>query len=287
MSSDQTNVLQYWMKEVISSPGTLQHKLAKAQQLYKMNEQDVVATSGKASSYARLNIYASGYVLRLLECLAADFPVLHKFVGDEVFNAFAKASLVWSPPTSYTLYDLGKNFIAFLVATRPTSATNGANNAMLDLPIALAQLERLRQEVMRAIGTEDSITMIADMQVEDLFFQPQNITLCLPQSSKLLVSKFPLKQFFEKVANDETYDLPEPATTYMAVSRKNYRITIHELSEWQYLFLASCNEPINLLAAIDNTAGSNNLSASELMADLYLWLPVFCDSGLLVRNESF
>lgn len=44
---------------------------------------------------ARLDIYARGYVLRLLECLRAEFPILLALVGDQVFEMFA-SSYVWS-----------------------------------------------------------------------------------------------------------------------------------------------------------------------------------------------
>lgn len=279
MNKQGTAILQHWMKTVITSPGTLQHKLQQAQHQYALDEQEVVAAHGKASIYARLNVYTSGYILRLLECLGADFPVLHKFVGDEVFNAFAKASLVWSTPTSYTLYDLGKNFIRFLEATRPA-----ATDIMLDLPIELARLERARQEVIRAMGTEENETTTHELNMEDILWQPENIIVSLPESTRLLASQFPLKNFFETISKNEPYELPEPRQTYISVSRKNYRITIHELPEWQYLFLQSCKQPLSLLQAIDTTAKENNLPASELMADLYIWLPVLCDNGILTHN---
>jgi len=280
MNKQDTAALQHWMKQVITAPGTLQQKLLQAQQQFAMNEHEVVAAHGKASVYTRLNVYTSGYILRLLECLSADFPVLQKFVGDEVFHAFAKASLVWSPPVSYTLYDLGKNFIAFLQATRPAG-----NDIMLGLPIELARLERARQEVMRAAGTED-IHIPDEINLEDILWQPHNLALSLPESTRLLQSPFSLKNFFEKLSADEPVGLPETQPTCIAVSRKNYRITISEIPEWQYHFLLSCRQSTNLLQAIDHTAQQSHLPAAGLMADLYLWLPVLCDSGMLSCTRS-
>lgn len=280
MSKQETALLQHWMKQVITSPGTLQQKLLQAQHHYTLSEHDVLAAHGKASVYTRLNVYTSGYILRLLECLSADFPVLKQFLGDELFNTFAKASLVWSPPVSYTLYDLGKNFIAFLEATRPDG-----DDVMLDLPAALARLERARQETMRAAGTEDN-NASGKINPEDILWRPHSLMLSLPESTRLLQSSFALKDFFERLSAEEPAGLPEAQPVFIAVSRKNYRISINEIPGWQYYFLLSCRQPVDLLHAIDNTAKTAGLSASSLMADLYIWLPVLCDSGMLTCTQD-
>lgn len=281
MDKQETALLQHWLKDVITGSGQLHHKLQKAQHIYGMDEEAVISDEGKASRIARLNVYNTGYILRLLECLSADFPVLQKFVGDEVFYGFAKASLVWSPPVSYTLYDLGKNFIAFLDATRPVSS----DNPMMDLPIELAKLERAKQEAMRAEGTETNAQQ-TDVAIEDILWQPHNIIISTPPCLRLLELKFPLKRFFEAVLKEESYNLPELKPTYIAVSRKHYRITMQELTDWQYHFLLSCKEPVSLMEAIGITARKCDTTASELMADLYIWLPLFQDSVLVTLTNS-
>lgn len=281
MNSPQTALLQHWLKDVITVPGTLQQKLQQAAAAHDLAYNDVIADTGQAAVLRRLNVYTSGYILRLLECLAADFPALQKFMGATVFATFAKASLIWSPPVSYTLYDLGKNFIAFLEATTPA---NG--NDMMHLPAALARLERARHEALRAAGTEGRTDLLHDLNFEDMLWQTHTLSLFLPDSTRLLKPAFALKNFFEKLSADEQYELPPVQETCMAVARKNYRITIQELTEWQYVFLSNCTRPISLLQATELTATATGIPASTLMADLYLWLPVFCDSGLLACTRD-
>jgi hypothetical protein len=111
MSKPGMEQLQLWMKEVVTAQGNMQYKLQRAEHFYHLNEHDVVAETRDVSIYTRINVYTSGYVMRLLECLYADFPVLKKFMGDEVFERFAHAALMWSPSSSYSLYDLGSTFI--------------------------------------------------------------------------------------------------------------------------------------------------------------------------------
>jgi hypothetical protein len=277
MTKQDINILQHWLKDVITTPGSLQTKLHVAGGRHGLDATDVVAANDIASPYERLNVYSTGYVLRLMECLSADFPVLRKFMGDEVFDGFAKASLVFSPPVSYTLYDLGKNFISFLQATRPKT---GADEPLLDLPIEIARLERARQEALRAQGTEESKETFPDISIEHILFQPDKLVLSMPECVRLLELKFPLKDIF--TSTEEHVALPELQKTYMAVSRKNYRITMEVLTEWQYLFLRSIVQPVSLFKVVEDMTADDSISSSDLMADLYLWLPLFYDNGFLL-----
>ena len=88
-----------------------------------LSAEDVVAERRGLSARERLAVYTGGYVLRLLECMRADFPVLRGFIGDSVFDAFAKAYVITMPPVSHSLYDLGADFPRFLRLTLPVPHT--------------------------------------------------------------------------------------------------------------------------------------------------------------------
>ncbi|BBB60748.1 hypothetical protein UNDKW_2475 [Undibacterium sp. KW1] len=76
--------LQHWFLTVMTAPGGLARGLSLAQEHLGLEESSVIKiTPGKRS---RMHIYARGYILRLQECLQADFPVLHRLMGDELFN---------------------------------------------------------------------------------------------------------------------------------------------------------------------------------------------------------
>ena len=87
------------MKTVVTERGGLGEKLDAAARQHGLRAEDVVAERRGLSARERLAVYTSGYVLRLLECMRADFPVLHGFVGDSVFDAFAKAYIITLPPS--------------------------------------------------------------------------------------------------------------------------------------------------------------------------------------------
>lgn len=282
MTDQNTAVLQHWMKTVITSYGHLEDKLRQARTKHRIHESEVVAAGGGASVYRRLQVYTSGYVLRLLDCMAADFPVLKKFVGDGVFHSFVKAYLLWKTPSSYTLYDLGSSFPQFLAETRPARAfEDAAENAMLDLPAEMARLERARQETLRARGTEgDKRAHTTDLSLQELIRTPQVIVQasCL----RLLELSFPLMGMYEAVSKGIDYDLPAPGKSYIAVSRKHYRPVMEELTDWQYHFLRACERPIDVSVAAAATAAICDLPYPLLLADLYIWLPFFLESGFVL-----
>jgi len=275
--------LQSWMNEVITRQGTMQHKLQRAEHLYQLNEKDVIAETRDVSIYSRMNVYTSGYVMRLLECICADFPVLQKFMGDEVFNQFAKASLLWSPSTSYSLYDLGSTFIRFLEATRPKNLPpDDEQNIFLELPIEIAKAERARQEAIRSKGTEDRDIANAEIFPGDILFNAHQVVVETPACLRLIELKFPVKHLFEQLHSEEAYQTPEPQQSFVAISRVNYRLTMEELEEWQFLFLQACTTTTALTNAINETASATKIPASTLLAELCVWLPVFRDRGFLV-----
>src|SRR5258708_3091947 len=155
MSEQSLRVLQHWMNTVITERGGLGDKLDAAARRHGLRAEDVVAERRGLSARERLAVYTGGYVLRLLECMRADFPVLRGFIGDSVFDAFAKAYVITMPPVSHSLYDLGAAFPPFL--EEPSSKDwppDRGKSARPGLPPERAGSGRARAEVLRALGTE-------------------------------------------------------------------------------------------------------------------------------------
>lgn len=279
-----TALIQHWMKTVITSGGALSYKLQKAKQQFSLTEDDVILAAGKASVHERLQVYTSGYVLRLLDCMYADFPVLRKFLGESLFDHFAKAYLAFHPSHSFTLYDLGAGFPAFLERTKPTAQVSEDQKAFLDLPVALATLERIVHEVLRVAGTEDEASFDPELSIEMMLFQP--ITIQANPCLRLLELSFPVLPFYHAVQHNETYDLPAPAQSFIAVCRKNYRLNAEPVQEWQFHFLNACTQPVSLTEAAHVAASRTNMDATALLAELYIWLPIWLHNGSLSLVDS-
>jgi len=267
---------------MITTYGPLEHKLQTASRAYAMDETEVVAEGGPASIYERLNVYASGYVLRLTECLAADFQVLRKFMSEDVFFRFAKAYLLYQPSTSFTLYDLGAGFANFLEQTKPNMpGVDAEMQASLNLPPAIARLDRMRQESLRAHGLE-KLPPAESISLETLLWQP--VVIQQPPCLRLLISDFDLQAFYEDLLhNDQTSLWPKAKTTHMAISRNNYRLTMLTLEPWQYHFMQAATNPVNVMQAVKEASAASGVAVSTILAELYVWLPVFQQKGMIMR----
>jgi len=279
MSEQSLSLLEHWIKTVVTERGGLGEKLDAAARQHGLRAEDVVAGRRGLSARERLAVYTSGYVLRLLECMRADFPVLRGFVGDSVFDAFAKAYLITRPPSSPSLYDLGADFPRFLEETKPVRERFDAETgAMLDLPPELARIERARSEVMRARGTED------DPPTEPLspfavFGEGPMLqaTPCL----RLLEMKFPLVDFLRSSDIGERPEPPAPRASLVAMGRSHYRLHVEEISLWQFAFLRACEHPTSSYPAVRVAALESGRDPGQALAEVAMWLPVAFELGFL------
>lgn len=268
------------MKTVVTERGSLKEKLDAALAAHGLGIDEVIAETRGLSARTRLGIYSSGYVQRLLECMRADFPALRNFVGDSVFEAFAKAYIISEPPQSQSLYDLSARFPQFLEETKPLDASLQAElKALIDLPPELARLERARAEVMRAPGTENDPRKAEPLSPFAIFGEEVRLeaTPCL----RLLKLKFPLIDFLTRSDMGERPELPAPRVSFVAIGRSRYQIHLEEISHWQFAFLKASEHPVSLYAATQSAALESGIEAAALLAELFVWLPLAIELGFL------
>lgn len=236
---------------------------------------EVVAGTGPLAPRARLAIYAKSYVLRLAECLRAEFPVLAAMVGPEVFNLFAGAYLGARPSRSPSLYDLGAGFADYLAATRPP----GAVGPLAALPADLARLERAIAECGRAAGLEG---VPPGPPLDPTALLLQTTRLRTPATLQLLRLGF---DFTDALAAHRAgeHPVPPPAQpTLVAVARRRYAVRTHVLEPWAFAWLeALTTHDGDVNAATRLAAEACGHSTSELLASLLVWLPAAAEAGFV------
>ena len=268
--------LQAWFLTAMTAPGGAARGMDLAQQRYGLAQGEVLKDAGHRP--ARLHIYAEGYVQRLLECLQADFPVLRRTMGEELFDFFARAYVWRHPSRSPTLYDLGGGFADFLAASQPPGSAG-----LLQFPIELARLERARSEAGRAPGLEKQIRP-ARHEIGWLLGEEQGITLA--PCTRLLVLSFPVQAYWraaQAAQEGELPPLPAPGKSCLAIARLHYRLSMHSLLPWQFHFLLAAREQpaaaLHHCAAL--AADACKLPRNEVLADALLWLPLAAAAGML------
>ncbi|KZN38159.1 hypothetical protein N474_01195 [Pseudoalteromonas luteoviolacea CPMOR-2] len=281
-STPDLNQLQHWLSLILISRGDLPQKLFTAAQRDGLTLQQCIKSTSQLSAQRRVDIYAAGYVMRLVECLKSEFSLLCAFMGEDVFEVFAKAYIVTLPSRSFTLHTLGKSFVSFLTNTRPQGDFDEQQNAMFDVPLELARFERAKAEVLLAEGLEGASNTDIAINEFELLGGGATLSLVAPPCLRLLVSEYDLLPLVEQLENGQPHSLPKKGTRYVALSRHKYRLITQQLTQWQADLLVHCGQAISFEQALTQSAHRQGVDPAVLRAQLAMWLPAAAACGLLV-----
>jgi hypothetical protein len=223
--------VQRWFQAAITHPEGVRHGVGST------DAAAVLTRSNALGPLDRLAVYANAYFARLLDCLREEYPVVRHALGGETFDAFAAAYLQEHPSRSYTLFALGAKFPDFLRATRPAAEGDGSPD-WADFLIDLADLELLFNTVFDGPGVEGKpafdVAELAAVEPDRLLdgrFEP---VPCL----RLTALRFPAHAYLSAVRRKEEPTPPDPADTYLAVTRARYVVRHYELSRPAYRLLS-------------------------------------------------
>ena len=221
----------------------------------------------------RLELYRRSYDRRLVGCLRETYPALRHALGDELFDDFARDYLTAHPPHGSSLADLGDAFPGHLAATQP----DGGHERWPDFLVDLARLERAFCEVYDGPGVEGLVLPRAgDLQrrVDVGLDATVELVPCL----RLLRAGHPVDDYLVAVRRRERPPLPAPAERRIALSRRNWVVTLTRLDEAGHALLERLVAGDGLAAA---TAGAG-LDGRAAWRRLGEW----ADRGLLVAIDS-
>jgi hypothetical protein len=162
----------------------------------------LVAGSAAFPAEQRLDVYRRGYRSRLVGCLRETYPGLRHALGDEAFEAFALDYLQAHPPSGYTLNALGARWPEHLESTRPEG------ERWPDFLVDLACLERTFHEVYDGEGVEGP--------------------------AAVLRTRYPVARYLAAVRRGDDPPLPAPQASYVAVSRRDWVVTLTEIDASEY-----------------------------------------------------
>jgi len=213
--------LQSWMQQALIFP----------QQVPVESVEQIVASSSRLSGSQRLAIYQRSYQVRLLSCMREQFPALCHALGVDLLTDFAREYLQAYPSVSYTLYDLGKRFPAYLEETRPDrDQVPDQRESWIDFMVDLARFEREIFVLFDAPGYEGQ--PFADVDVPDSQLRSQP---CLILGDY----RFPVAWYYHEVQQSHDPPLPPQRRSLVALVRKNYLTHTFPLTTVQYTFLRS------------------------------------------------
>lgn len=238
--------LQQWMQQCLVSPNSDQA----AEASHWIND------NARQTAQQRLAIYQRSYYARLLNCLAEQFPALCHALGKPLFYDFGKLYLHACPSDSYTLYDLGRRFPAYLQSTRPDLAVEGAEpETWIDFMCDLASFESQVFSLFDASGAENQ--QLATLETP-------NHALQLQPCFALGEYQFDVASYYHQVRQQQQPKLPDIAHTCIAFVRKDYLTHTLPISPAQYQFLQLLQQGMDVESALARTAQVLNIGMTQL-----------------------
>lgn len=211
---------------------------------------DNILPSSQMTADERLAVYQRAYLARLVECLRAEFPMLCRALGQELFDAFATGYLVQHPSTSYTLADLGQKLPDYLRSTHPRDETCAWYEALAEL----AELEWVTNEVFNGSGVEQ------DPAIDVAMFAPEtwnSLRVTLAPCVRLLELDYPIHDYYQRLHSNSDTTPPMAETTFLVVSRRDYTVRHRAVGKLEFKLLRSlqCGSSIeqSIAAVIDTT----------------------------------
>lgn len=280
--------IQRWMQSVITYPGGVvagvETEAAQRQiEISSAQIEEVVTRSEKLSGLDRLDVYASAYFARLMECLRSEFPVLVMTIGEDLFDEFVVGYLNHYPSRSYTLGHLGAKFANYLAETCPREDEHATTWA--DFLIDLARLEWAFNEVFDGPGIENLEQLdAAQLQAVSPEQWPATKLVVVP-CLRLMTFRYPVSQFYGARRHDPSTPPPAPQDSYVAISRRNFVVRRFELSRVQFDLFSRLAEGLTIGDAIAASAASSDEAFDELAANLQDWFREWASESLFLRLE--
>jgi hypothetical protein len=269
--------VQRWMQAVITHPAGVDAGLAALAtqshlELPPDDVEQIIEPSHRQSSVERLSVYANAYYTRLIECLEAEFPVFRQTVGDDTFAEFAVDYLRRYPSQSYTLSQVGENFVRYLNETKPTPSDSANWPEFL---IDLARLERTVSEVFDGPGMETKLPLRSeDLLAIDPDLWPR-ARLTTAACLRLLSLRFPLNDYYTAMRSNNDAALPQMKNSWMAITRRDYIVRRYPLSHCQFTLLEELQRGQTVGQAIAAAAAVYPGKLEQLAADLQDWFRIW------------
>ena len=283
------DVVQRWFQAVVTHPEGVEGGVEseEAQRLIHLKRAELEAVIGRSRNLTaaeRMGIYANAYYARLLECLAAFFPLLQRTLGEEVFEGFAFEYLQHYPSKSYTLDRLGESFTRFLEETRPEPEEGEEPGALgwPDFLIDLSVFEWNLNQVFDGPGVEGKPLLTAELLQT---FPPERFAearLVPVPCLRLLAFRFPVNAYFtasRHVEEGEELEIPDPAPEFLALSRRDWIVRRFPLTPAQHALLEKILAGAPVGEAIAAAADVSGLDDEALGAELQSWFRIWVAEG--------
>jgi hypothetical protein len=273
--------LQRWMLDVITHPEGVRAGAALTAEhadsaVAGKSPQALIERSNNLTGKERIEIYASMYYWRLIECMQGDFPAVQYVVGEEAFERLARAYVAAYPSRYYNLNRLGVHFEKFLRETP------------MDVPhrtflAELASQERAFEEVFDAPPCK-ALDVRKLKRVRPDEFASARLTFV--PAVRLLEFTYPVNTFVQDYRDEKEPAVPEAQAQWLVVYRRNYNVYRMEVSRCEYTVLLQLRKGL----CVGDALAEGLADVSDLEGDPQTlvgeWFRVWTSRGFFAGVET-
>jgi hypothetical protein len=265
------NIIQRWMQSVIEHPGSNDdawHSPDAQQQVPYDEALTQIVSSSALSAVDRIAIYRRMFFLRMTESMAADYPAVQQYLGEEEFDRIVMQEYLRQYPSrSYTLDHLGRYFPEFFRASERADSAFLAELAGLELAVT-----SVLQAEERPLVTQQQIAAVPPEAWERVRLVP--------------ISALSLRRFQYNVCSfldsvTEGNDVPNVLheTTYAVIYRNAFRAYWLTVSEEQYSLLSDLIAGTPFGEALAHCSERFPDDERQLQTELFLWFNTWVRNG--------
>jgi len=241
--------LQRWMQEVVVHPGSVMEAIASPSAEREIPADrlgDVVLPSHSLTAAERVGIYHGMYMMRMEEALAADYPLIRRFLGERAFAELVRDYVQSYPSRSYTLNRLGDHLPRFLAEEH-----RGPNAELL------SDLARFELAMTEVYDEQESPTLGGQELAEVPPDAWGGLSLRPIAALRMLELRFSVVPHLEAYHRDHPSPRPRRRATWIVVYRRDYSVSRLELSRAEHDTLRALVSGLPLAEALaDPTPGS-------------------------------
>jgi len=246
--------LQEWMAYVMRHPATadvaVRGRPARARfPLRLVLAGGIVKPNDRMSVTDRLQVYNGGYLARLQEVLADDYPALRHLLGADRFRVLGAAYVDRHPSRHPNLNQFGKALPRFLARRRdvPHSA----------FAAELAALERMVSDAFDAPAFTPLDTTSLQAIAPAAWSRAQLV--CNP-SLRLGAFRYPVNAYYDDFKAERGPRAPRPRRSHVAVFRRDYQVFRADLAPPAFAVLSALASGVSLARALTRAAAAAEVS---------------------------
>ncbi|MBS2016528.1 MAG: putative DNA-binding domain-containing protein [Deltaproteobacteria bacterium] len=233
---------------------------------------EIAAGNERLSPVEQVDIYREQFFLRHVDALREDFRSLEHLLGDDDFEALARAYLAAFPPTSYTLRDLGASMERFVRTQEPWSKD----------PF-VADLARTEWAFVEAFDGPDSPAFDPSVLASATEDQWPGARIVFQNAMRRIALEHPAHDYRLAVKKEEAPARPEPAPTWVVVYRGKENLQFIDVERDAFELLEELARGTALGEACERAAKASNVDPASFETKLGQWFQEWTAFGWISR----